>query len=38
MNPDTQARLERFKSQPIDGIALKKLVEAGLTWLRASNW
>jgi DAK2 domain fusion protein YloV len=37
MNPDTQARLERFKSQPIDGIALKKLVEAGLTWLRANQ-
>ena len=36
MNPDIQARLERFKSTPIDGQALKKLVEAGLTWLRAN--
>ncbi len=37
MNPDTQARLDKIKSQPIDGIALKKLVEAGLTWLRANQ-
>ncbi|MBM3151192.1 MAG: DAK2 domain-containing protein [Chloroflexi bacterium] len=37
MNPDTQARLERFKATPIDGQALKKLVEAGLTWLRANQ-
>ncbi len=37
MNPDVQARLERFKSMPIDGQALKKLVEAGLTWLRANQ-
>ncbi|MGD0751215.1 MAG: DAK2 domain-containing protein [Anaerolineales bacterium] len=37
MNPDIQARLERFKSTPIDGQMLKKLVEAGLTWLRANQ-
>jgi uncharacterized protein len=37
MNPDTQARLEAIKSHPIDGLALKKLVEAGLTWLRANQ-
>src|SRR5512136_102418 len=37
MNPDVQARLERFKSMPIDGQVLKKLVEAGLTWLRANQ-
>ena len=37
MNPDNQARLERFKSTPIDGQFLKKLIEAGLTWLRANQ-
>jgi len=37
MNPETQARLERFKSMPIDGQALKKLVEAGLNWLRVNQ-
>jgi len=37
MNPDVQARLERIKLIPIDGQALKKLVEAGLTWLRANQ-
>ena len=37
MNPDVQARLERIKSTPIDGQVLKKLVEAGLTWLRANQ-
>ncbi len=37
MNPDTQARLAQLKAQPIDGQALKKLVEAGLTWLRANQ-
>ena len=37
MNPDVQARLERLKSTPIDGQTLKKLVEAGLTWLRANQ-
>ncbi|MDI6768782.1 MAG: DAK2 domain-containing protein [Anaerolineales bacterium] len=37
MELDTQARLERFKSMPIDGQALKKLVEAGLTWLKVNQ-
>jgi DAK2 domain fusion protein YloV len=37
MNPDVQARLERLKLTPIDGQALKKLIEAGLTWLRANQ-
>jgi len=37
MNPDVQARLERLKLTPIDGQALKKLVEASLTWLRANQ-
>jgi len=37
MNPETQARLKRFKSMPIDGQALKKLVEAGLNWLRVNQ-
>jgi DAK2 domain fusion protein YloV len=37
MDPVVQTRLERFKSTPIDGQVLKKLVEAGLTWLRANQ-
>jgi DAK2 domain fusion protein YloV len=37
MNPDVQARLDRLKLTPIDGQALKKLVEAGLAWLRANQ-
>jgi DAK2 domain fusion protein YloV len=37
MNPDVQTRLERFKAAPIDGQTLKKLMEAGLTWLRANQ-
>ncbi len=37
MNQDVQTRLERLKSMPIDGQVLKKLVEAGLTWLRANQ-
>jgi hypothetical protein len=37
MNPETQARLERFKSIPINGQALKKLVEAALTWLKVNQ-
>ena len=37
MNPDIQARQERLILMPIDGQALKKLVEAGLTWLRANQ-
>jgi hypothetical protein len=37
MNPDAQARLEQFRMAPVDGQGLKKLVEAGLTWLRANQ-
>jgi dihydroxyacetone kinase-like predicted kinase len=37
MNPDVQARLERLRLTQINGQALKKLVEAGLTWLRANQ-
>ena len=37
MNPDYQARLKFLKSKPIDGQALKKLVEAGLLWLKANQ-
>lgn len=37
MNPDVQARLERTHCSPVDGQGLKKLVEAGLTWLRANQ-
>ncbi|MBA4380882.1 MAG: hypothetical protein C0393_09480, partial [Anaerolinea sp.] len=37
MDLDTQARLERFKSMPIDGQALKKLIEASLIWLKVNQ-
>ncbi|MFC2064913.1 DAK2 domain-containing protein [Chloroflexota bacterium] len=37
MNPEAQARLEYFKTKPIDGLAFKKLLEAGLTWLKANQ-
>jgi DAK2 domain fusion protein YloV len=37
MNPDYKARLEFLKSKPIDGQALKNLVEAGLLWLKANQ-
>jgi len=37
MNPDYQARLEYLRSKPIDGQALKKLVESGLVWLKANQ-
>jgi DAK2 domain fusion protein YloV len=37
MNPDVQARLERLRLIPIDGMVLKKLIEASLTWLRANQ-
>jgi uncharacterized protein len=37
MNPDAQERLERLKSMPVDGQVLKKLVEAGLIWLRVNQ-
>jgi DAK2 domain fusion protein YloV len=37
MDPVVQTRPERFKSTPIDGQVLKKLVEAGLVWLRVNQ-
>ena len=37
MNPETSDRLKYLKSRPIDGQAFKKLVEAGLTWLKANQ-
>jgi DAK2 domain fusion protein YloV len=37
MNPEVQTRLERLRRSPVDGQALKRLVEAGLTWLRANQ-
>ncbi len=37
MNPDELKRLENIRSAPLDGQALKKLVEAGLIWLRANQ-
>jgi DAK2 domain fusion protein YloV len=37
MNPDVQTRLEHLSSTPIDGQTLKKMIEAGLTWLRANQ-
>lgn len=37
MNPDELKRLENVKSAPLDGQVLKKLVEAGLIWLRANQ-
>lgn len=37
MNPEYDVRLEHFRSKPIDGLALKKLVESGLTWLKANQ-
>jgi len=37
MNPDVQTRLEHFNSTPIDGQTLKKMLEAGLIWLRANH-
>ena len=37
MNPETLDRLKYLKSRPIDGQAFKKLVEAGLTWLKVNQ-
>jgi len=34
---DTQKRLEKFRKAPMDGQSLKRLVEAGLTWLRTNQ-
>lgn len=36
MTVDT-ARVEKFRKKPMDGQALKHLVEAGLTWLRTNQ-
>jgi DAK2 domain fusion protein YloV len=36
-SPQTQKRLKRFRSAPMDGQSLKRLVEAGLTWLRTNQ-
>jgi DAK2 domain fusion protein YloV len=34
---DTQKRLDKFRKAPIDGQSLKRLVEAGLAWLRTNQ-
>jgi len=34
---NVSARVERLRKRPIDGLALKRLVEAGLTWLRTNQ-
>ncbi|MGD8402526.1 MAG: DAK2 domain-containing protein [Anaerolineales bacterium] len=36
-SPQTQKRLEKFRNAPMDGQSLKRLVEAGLTWLRTNQ-
>ena len=36
-SPDTLKRLEKFRRAPMDGQSLKRLVEAGLTWLRTNQ-
>jgi len=36
-SPETQKRLAKFRKAPMDGQALKRLVEAGLTWLRTNQ-
>ena len=36
-SPDTQKRLKKFRKAPMDGQSLKRLVEAGLTWLRTNH-
>ena len=36
-SPTTQKRLEKFRNAPMDGQSLKRLVEAGLTWLRTNQ-
>ena len=37
VTPDIQKRLEKFRRAPVDGQSLKRLVEAGLTWLRTNQ-
>ena len=34
---DTKKRVDKFRSAPVDGQSLKRLVEAGLTWLRTNQ-
>ena len=36
-SPDTQKGLEKIRRGPMDGQSLKRLVEAGLTWLRTNQ-
>jgi len=36
-SPQTQKRLDKFRKAPMDGQSLKRLVEAGLTWLRTNQ-
>jgi fatty acid kinase len=36
-SPDIQKRLDKFRSAPMDGQSLKRLVEAGLIWLRTNQ-
>ena len=36
-SPEIQKRLEKFRKAPMDGQSLKRLVEAGLTWLRTNQ-
>src|SRR5688572_23769912 len=31
------ARVERLRKRKVDGLALKKLIDAGLTWLRTNK-
>ncbi|MEW5830747.1 MAG: DAK2 domain-containing protein [Chloroflexota bacterium] len=37
VDAQSQQRLEKIRSRPIDGQALKNLVEAGLTWLKTNQ-
>lgn len=34
---DTKKRLDKFRRAPMNGLSLKSLVEAGLTWLRTNQ-
>ena len=36
-SPQTQKRLAKIRNAPMDGQSLKRLVEAGLTWLRTNQ-
>jgi len=36
-SPQIQKRLEKFRKAPMDGQSLKRLVEAGLIWLRTNQ-